>query len=265
MQFSAVTRRPKTLSQDQVTHFNTNGFIADLKLFEAEELRVQRAFLDGLLTQFQRQGRDAYDINAYQDCCQNIYDMVTHPMLLDYVEDLLGPDIVCWGSHYFCKLAQDSREVPFHQDAPYWPFRPNGTVTAWIAIDDVDPTSGPLCFLPGSHRQGRLEWQRRTENVILELEVVGHQSLGEAVPLIMPAGHVSLHTDLLVHGSAANHSSHRRCGFTARYTTPAAWIKDEKHTTWTRSAILCRGDDASGRWPNNPRPNATWFDNQSQF
>ncbi|MEM7080329.1 MAG: phytanoyl-CoA dioxygenase family protein, partial [Pseudomonadota bacterium] len=233
--------------------------------YSALEIERERTFLNGLLAQFERDGRDAYDINAYQDSCRNIYDMVTHPLLLDYVEDLIGPDIVCWGSHYFCKLPEDSREVPFHQDAPYWPFRPNGAVTAWIAIDDVHPDAGPMCFLPGSHLQGRLEWQRRSDNVVLELEVKETDSLGGAVPLLMQAGHVSLHTDLLVHGSAANTSRHRRCGFTARYTNPQSWIKSPEHAAWTRSAILCRGEDRSGRWPHNERPNATHFDNQTTF
>jgi len=37
------------------------------------------------------------------------------------------------------------------------------------------------------------------------------------------------------------------------------WIKSEKHIGWTQSAILCRGEDASGRWPNNPRPDREEF------
>ena len=36
-------------------------------------------------------------------------------------------------------------------------------------------------------------------------------------------------------------------------------IKSEKNIGWTQSAILCRGEDASGRWPNNPRPDREEF------
>lgn len=264
MKFHKIANaHPKTLSTEQIDTFNRDGYIAPLPLFNGHEAAAQCLYFDGLLRQFSRAGRDAYDINEYHHCCQGIYDIATHPVLLDYVEDLIGPNIVCWGSHYFCKLPADARSVPFHQDAPYWPFRPNRAVTAWIAIDDVDPDAGPMCFLPGSHRQGRLEWQRRTDNVVLELEVKNHDTLGEAAPLLLRSGEVSLHTDLLVHGSAANHSDKRRCGLTIRYVPPEVWVKNETHISWTQSAILCRGVDSSGRWPNNHRPDQEMFGEQA--
>ena len=259
MQFTDVTQRPKTLSSEQIDHFNREGYIEPLPLFDAAEATQQRAYLDGLLGQFQRAGRDAYEINEYHHVCQGIYDIVTNETLLDYVEDLIGENIVCWGSHYFCKMPFDTREVPFHQDAPYWPFRPAKAVTAWIAIDDVHLDAGPMCFLPGSHREGRLEWQRRTENVVLELEVVEQARLNGPHPLTLRAGELSLHTDLLVHGSAGNQSANRRCGLTIRYVPPDVWVKSDDHLGWTRSAILCRGTDPTGRWPNNPAPLRTEF------
>ncbi len=254
MQFTEVATSPKKLTVGQIDTFNRDGYIEPLPLFDAAEAQQHRAYLDGLLLQFDRAGRDAYEINEYHHVCQGIFEIVTNPTLLDYVEDLIGPDIVCWGSHYFCKMPHDEREVPFHQDAPYWPFRPTKAVTAWIAIDDVDAEAGPMCFLPGSHRQGRLEWQRRTENVVLELEVTDRDRLNAPHPLMLKAGELSLHTDLLVHGSAANTSDHRRCGLTIRYVPPTIWVKSDDHLGWTRSAILCRGHDPTGRWPNNPAP-----------
>jgi hypothetical protein len=33
------------------------------------------------------------------------------------VEDLIGRDIICWGTHFFCKLPRDPKKVPWHQDA----------------------------------------------------------------------------------------------------------------------------------------------------
>lgn len=260
MQFNpADSNKAKTLTRQQIEHFNLEGYIAPLALYDDHEATQQRDYLDGLLRQFLRDGRDPYDINEYHHLCQGIYDIVTHPRLLDYVEDLIGPDIVLWGSHYFCKMPGDKRTVPFHQDAVYWPFRPAKAVTAWIAIDEVHPQAGPMCFLPASHLQGRLEWQRRSEEVVLELEVKNLDQFGDAHPLILKAGQLSLHTDLLVHGSAANSSSHRRCEFTARYVPSNVWVKDEKHLGWTRSAVICRGTDPSGRWPDNPRPDREEF------
>ena len=33
--------------------------------------------------------------------------LVRHPRVLDAVEDVLGPDILCWGSQFFAKPAGD--------------------------------------------------------------------------------------------------------------------------------------------------------------
>ena len=77
-----------------------------------------------------------------------------HPRLVAYIRDLVGPDIVCWGTHYFCKLPHDNRQVAWHQDCYYWPLTPTRTVTAWLAIDDSDLENGRMQFVTGSHRIG---------------------------------------------------------------------------------------------------------------
>ena len=66
----------------------------------------------------------------------------------------------------------------------------------------------------------------------------------------MKAGKVSLHSDLLVHGSLPNLSERRRCGLTLRYCPPdvhAFW-------DWNERAIIARGVDPTGHWANVPRP-----------
>ena len=45
-----------------------------------------------------------------------------------------------------------------------------------------------------------------------ELAPFLQQSGGELYVNAMPAGYLSLHADLLVHGSQPNHSARRRCG-----------------------------------------------------
>jgi len=61
---------------------------------------------------------------AYSDC------------ILDEVEKIIGPDIVCWGAHIFCKPGGTGLEVPWHQDGQFWPIRPLATCTVWITLDD---------------------------------------------------------------------------------------------------------------------------------
>ena len=245
---------PKTLSREQIATFNQLGFIEPLTLFDEQEAVLARQKFDETFRAFYKKGADSYGINGYQASCQEIWDIATNPRLLDHIEDLIGPNIVCWGTHYFCKLAGDDREVPFHQDATYWPFHPFRAVTVWLAVDDVTSEAGPMCFLPGSHLEGKRTWRRRTDNVVLGLEVLDPRSQKDPFPLLLKAGQFSLHTDLLVHGSGPNRSVNRRCGLTLRYVPTHVWLQDESARGWVNNAIICRGTDPTGRWPNNPRP-----------
>ena len=246
--FQPVAGPPRRLAPEQVEHFNCHRYIADLPLLALAAAVAHRAWFDNLRGQFRAAGKEAHSINGYQARLKSLYDLATHALLLDYVEDLIGPDIVCWGTHYFCKEPGDARAVPFHQDAIYWPFRPLRTVTAWIAIDDVTLDNGPMCFLPGSHLEGPYETRAREGDVVLNLETVGFEQLGEPCPLTMQAGRVSLHTDLLVHGSALNASLNRRCGLRLRFVPPDVWVRDPGFEGWTRTALLCRGSCEDSNW-----------------
>ena len=143
--------RTKALTPEQVQRFNRDGFVRPLDALSDGEIGNARAYFESLLNRMQamRDGRNSYALDGYHLRCKGIWDMAQHPRILDYVEDLLGPDFTCWSTHYFCKLGQDPKRVPWHQDATYWPVRPTMTVTVWLAIDDVDATNSPLQFMPG--------------------------------------------------------------------------------------------------------------------
>ena len=68
-----------------------------------------------------QQGVNSYKVENWQRRCRGMFELCTHPKVLDIVEDLLGPDIVCFRCHYFAKLASDIDEktVTWHQDAYY--------------------------------------------------------------------------------------------------------------------------------------------------
>ena len=56
--------------------------------------------------------------------------------IVDMVEQLIGPDVILWGSQLFCKPASHGMAVPWHQDGQYWPLDPLATVTVRIAIEE---------------------------------------------------------------------------------------------------------------------------------
>jgi hypothetical protein len=242
----------RRLRRGQVEAFNRDGWLAPLPAFDAAGVATNRAVFERLFALTAAQGGDAYSINGWHSRSAGLWDLVNHPTLVDYAVDLLGEDVVAWGSHYFCKLPGDPKVVAWHQDAPYWALNPTRTVTVWLAIDDVDEGNAAMQVIPGTHRLGAMTMRRTAaeEGNVLWLTLANLDGLPAPVPLPLRAGELSLHSDLLVHGSPANRSDRRRCGLTIRYA--AASVRSP--TGWNENAIIVSGSDRSGHWRHRPRP-----------
>lgn len=248
--------RAITLSKAQIEHFNTNGFIAPLPVFGADEMAPIREYFDDLIDTVVSSDdrRNSYSINAYHLVCEGLYDLVVEPRILDYVQDILGPNFVAWGSQVFCKLPGDRSEIPLHQDAPYWPFTSTKSVTVWLAIDDVDVENASMEFVPGSHLLGPLPHVELAldGSRVLKHAVAEPARFSERYHDVMTAGSCSLHTDLLLHGSPPNASERRRAGLTMRYTAADVGIMPGAES-WLKPTVHCRGD-IPGRWPHRRPP-----------
>ena len=66
-----------------------------------------------------------------------------------YVERILGEPAVATQSLYF----EYGSQQPLHRDPVFVQTKPpSALVAAWIALEDIHPESGPLVYVPGSHR-----------------------------------------------------------------------------------------------------------------
>ncbi len=244
------TTAPKKLTADQITAYNQNGFVQPFDVFSDDEIKDIRAYIDGLLADMGPDG--AYGINCYQARLSGLYDIATDPRIVDHVEDIIGPDILCWASAVLSKKPQDPKAVPWHQDASFWALSPARTVTVWLAIDDADAANSAMRFIPGTHDKGALPVAETDGGAnVFHKGTANAEAMGRPFTNTLRAGQISLHADMLVHGSRPNVSDRRRCGLTLRYCPPGVEITD---TTWATGveAILCRGD--AGKWRTHPRP-----------
>ncbi len=110
--------------------------------------------------------------------------------------------------------------VAWHQDASYWPMSQSKAVTVWLAVDDADPENACMKFIAGSHHHGHMTFRPSdpSEHNVLNQTIDNAEQYGHVVWDPLKAGQVSIHSDLLLHGSEANHSQRRRCGLTLRYS-----------------------------------------------
>ncbi len=232
--------------------FNRDGYLVPVRVFNADEIAEIRGYFDGLLARTLAAGGDSYSISTAHLRYGRVYDLLTDPRIVAHVKKLAGENVIGWGSHFFCKMPGDGKRVSWHQDASYWPLTPSKTVTVWLAIDDADTGNACMRFIRGSHLLGHLTYRlsETDEANVLNQTVPEAEALGSPVDVELEAGQVSLHSDLLLHGSEANRSNRRRCGLTLRYCPADV----RAGLGWNAKGVVVSGRDESGHWANPPRP-----------
>jgi len=182
-------------------------------------------------------------------------ELIRHPAILDRVEELIGPDILCWVTNFFIKEARTDDFVSWHQDATYWGLEPPDRIlTAWLALTDVPVESGAMKFLAGSHCQGQVDHTDTFhEHNLLSRgqEIALDVNEEEATDIVLKAGEFSLHHVLLAHGSHANRTDDRRIGFAIRYIPTSV-----RQTKLRDMAVLVRGVDRYGHFDLADGPKA---------
>jgi hypothetical protein len=253
LRFHPVTNpAPAVLTSAQVEQFTRDGYVRGLKIFSAAEIGEIRGYFDALLAKVLAAGGDSYSISTAHAKYGRVFDLLRHPRIVACVRDLLGENVIGWGSHFFCKMPKDGKAVAWHQDASYWPLSPSKAVTVWLAIDDADVENACMRFIAGSHHHGHLTYRESNpgEHNVLNQTIDNPLQFGAAVDDILQAGEISIHSDLLLHGSEANESDRRRCGLTLRYC--AAEVR--AGMDWNQKGVFVSGSDPTGHWSNRTRP-----------
>jgi non-heme Fe2+,alpha-ketoglutarate-dependent halogenase len=182
-------------------------------------------------------------------------DLIRHPRILDAVEDVIGPNILCWGSSFFIKEPRNPAFVSWHQDSTYWGLDPADVVTAWVALSDSVAANGAMRVIPGTHRMPQVAHRdtfspdnllSRGQEILVEVDE------RQAQMLELQAGEMSLHHVRLIHGSDPNPSDLRRVGFAIRYIPTSVRQRAGSHD----HATLVRGIDTYHHFEPEARPDA---------
>jgi phytanoyl-CoA hydroxylase len=164
---------PPSLSVEQVARWNAEGFLVLRDFLSAREIAAVRAAVDDEWTsapgndhevdvltgphsprtfkigEAPRDVRaDAYKLNNLFARRADIRAIALAPRLRAVCAALLeGEPLVCNSLNF-----ERGSQQPFHIDTWYMPPPvDNRMVAAWIAVDDVDASNGPLVYYPGSH------------------------------------------------------------------------------------------------------------------
>ena len=233
------------LSEAAIAHYREHGYYAPIRVMQADEAVDIRRQLEahetahGALKGSMR--HKSHLLFTWLD------GLIRHPGILDAVESVIGPNILCWSSTFFIKEARDPGFVSWHQDSTYWGLDPADIVTAWVALSESTAENGAMRVIPDTQSLEQIAHRDTfaANNLLTRgQEIAVEVDERKAVMLTLEPGEMSLHHVRLIHGSDPNPSAKRRVGFAIRYlpthVRQIVGLRD--------SATLVRGVDRFGNF-----------------
>ena len=242
---------PKFLSPADVDRYRQTGYHSPLPVLNGAEVAACRGHLESFEAS-RGEPIGGSHRNKSHLLFKWIDDLMRHERILDSMEDLIGPDLLCWNTLFWVKEAGSESFVSWHQDLRYWGLDTHDLITVWLALSPATPESGCMRVLPGSHVGEMLPHadEYQPDNMLTrgqEISVDVDESLAVRMPL--RPGEASLHNGRLAHASEANRSSDRRIGLSLHYApTSTKQVVGE----WD-SAALVRGEDRYGHFTPTPQ------------
>jgi non-heme Fe2+,alpha-ketoglutarate-dependent halogenase len=208
----------KKLSAEAVTLYREHGYYAPIRVPSPQEAAAARRELEAHEAVH---GKLKGPLRHKSHLLFTWLDrLIRNDAILDAVEDVIGPNILCWGSSFFIKEPRDRGYVSWHQDSTYWGLDPADIVTAWVALSESSAENGAMRVIPDTHLGDQIPHRDTfAEGNLLsrgqEIEVDVDEA--QAKMLVLQPGELSLHHVRLIHGSDPNPSDKRRVGFAIRY------------------------------------------------
>ena len=214
---------PKVLTKEQIEQYHDEGFISPVRVISENEALSIKNQLEQVEADFPD------EINAQSR--NNLHlsfaflDVLAHnTIIVDAMEDLIGPDIALWASVMFIKEPSSKQYVSWHQDATYMGLDSIDFPTPWIALSPSNRDTGCMTMISGSHHS-EIQIHKDTfaeNNILTRGQVIPEVDKSKAIDLILEPGEMSIHHGAIIHGSQPNNSDQRRIGFSLQsYVSPS--------------------------------------------
>ena len=214
------------ITNEDVAFYQENGYWIAPKFLTDEELEVLREEHSKVVhgeyqTLFTPPGRIGWEKGPIDSLVKidyaylansTIAKLVLHPVIGRIASTLAQvPAVRLWHDQLLHKPPQQGKQanaVGWHQDYHYWQCADNpNMLTAWVALVDVDEDNGCVEMVPGSHKWGLLPesdfFEQDLDVLQGKIEEVSGKPF-ETVPMRLPAGSLSIHHCLTIHGSRPN-------------------------------------------------------------
>ena len=241
---------PNILSEDQIERFEAEGYLAPIRVLSEPEMARYVRSLEAFEANYPA---DASKLRLKANLlCPWIDELTRHPIILDLLEDLLGPNLLCWSPGFKTKNPDGRTYAGWHQDSTYIGVEPRYTL-ATLAFTEHTPESGCVRMMPGSHKWGQLPHaDHELGDCLLSRNYATTVDLDEsqAVDIVLRPGEISIHDGMVLHCSGPNFANFRRISLISDYVPSHA----QQTGGLRESAMLVRGVDEYRRFDEDPRP-----------
>jgi non-haem Fe2+, alpha-ketoglutarate-dependent halogenase len=240
---------PKLLTPTQISGFERDGFVSPIRTMSDSRAGWYRERLEAFEAAYPGD-RLKLDQKAHM-ICPWVDEMIREPAILDAVEDLVGRDILCWGTSLRAKQPDGKTFAGWHQDTAYADVGPIVVIVA-LALSQAGSENGCIRAVPGSHR-GKLFPHKeafRTDSILSREQYIDAPvDEAAAVDLALNPGEIALFNNAIIHSSKPNFGRDRRIIFLLEMVPTMAYQESPRE-----SAALVRGEDAFGHFDVDPRP-----------
>jgi hypothetical protein len=243
-----------SLKQNQIDQYWHDGLLYPIDILSGHEAKSFAAKFESLKTRMapwcsSKQILKPHVVSTW------VNQLVHHTNILNAVESLLGPNLLCWSATFFAKPPKTTGYVAWHQDITYWGLEPAQEVlTCWLALTEAREENGCMSMLPGSHETSlrNHKFILGTDNMLMGGQEVtlSAAELERTVSTELDIGQMSIHHSKTLHGSLGNHSSHPRIGLAIQYMPTSV----QQVAAAGDAAMLVRGEDSYGHFAHEPSP-----------
>jgi phytanoyl-CoA hydroxylase len=150
-------------------------------------------------------------------------ELTRNPRITAILAQLIGPNIRLHGSKLNMKSAGYGSPVEWHQDWAFYPHTNDDVLATGIYLDDCEHENGPMCVVAETHKGPVFDHHANGYFCGAMDPELADAGYAKAVPLMGPAGSMTIHHVRLVHGSALNTSGKPRRLLLHEYTAADAW------------------------------------------
>lgn len=148
-------------------------------------------------------------------------ELARSEQILSLLRPIIGPNIRLHHGKINVKAATVGSPLEWHQDWAFIPHSNQSMAIVSILIDDCTPEKGPLQYLPKSHL-GPLH-PHHHDNLFVGAIDSTALDLTDALSAVGPAGTITVHHPMTVHGSGMNTSNSARRMVFLEYAAADAW------------------------------------------